>query len=428
MNLRGRRLGLSLQVLLAVAAGVALGHWRPAFGEQMKPLGEGFVRLVRMLIAPLVFLTVVVGIARAGDAKKVGRIGLKALVYFEVLTTVALGLGLLVVRWIRPGVGLNIDPTTLDSHALPGAAMAPTHGVGVAGFLLHVIPDNVVDAFARGEMLQVLFFAVLFGFAVAAMGEAGAALTAAMERIEHALFGVVRIVMYVAPLGAFGAMAFTVGKYGVSSLASLAKLVGAFYLTGLLFVVGVLGPIVHFFVGLRFRSLVRYLKEELLIVLGTSSSESALPRLIEKLEALGCSKSVVGLVVPTGYSFNLDGTCIYLTMAALFVAQATNVTLSLREELGLLALLLLTSKGAAAVTGGGFLTLTATLTATGKIPVAGLTLLLGVDRFLSEARALVNFLGNSVATLVVAKWENELDLDQARRVLTPGAPKESKPR
>lgn len=412
--------GLYGQVLLAIAAGVLLGHLSPGWGAQMKPLGDGFIKLIKMLIAPLIFSTIVAGMAGMGDLKKVGRVGAKALLYFEVVTTVALLIGLGVVKLVRPGVGLNIDPAQLDGKAVEGYAHA-ARGQSTVEFLLNIIPSNVVDAFARGEMLQVLLFSVLFGAAASAVGVEARPLVDVIDRVSKVLFRVVMMVMRLAPVGAFGAMAYTVGKHGLMALAGLGKLMGAFYLTSLLFVLGVLGLILRAALGLSITRLLRYLSDELLIVLGTSSSEAALPRLIEKLERLGCSRAVVGLVVPTGYSFNLDGTSIYLTMAALFVAQATNTPLSLGQELGILFVLLLTSKGAAAVTGGGFITLAATLSSTGTIPVAGLALLLGIDRFMSEARALTNLVGNAVATLVVARWEGELDLDRAREVLA-GSP------
>lgn len=407
--------GLYGQVLTAIALGVAVGYFWPGVGERLKPLGDGFIKLIKMLIAPLIFSTIVAGMAGMGDLKKVGRVGAKALLYFEVLTTLALLIGLVVVKVVQPGASMNIDPATLDRSAIEGYTTA-ARGQSTVDFLLHIIPTNVVDAFARGEMLQVLLFSVLFGAAAAGVGAEARPLVDVIERLSKVLFRIVMMVMRLAPIGAFGAMAYTVGKHGLGTLVGLGKLMGAFYATSLLFVLGVLGVIVRL-LGLRITRLLRYLADELLIVLGTSSSEAALPRLIEKLEGLGCSRAVVGLVVPTGYSFNLDGTSIYLTMAALFVAQATHTQLSLSQELGILLVLLLTSKGAAAVTGGGFITLAATLSSTGTIPVAGLALLLGIDRFMSEARALTNLVGNAVATLVVARWEGELDLARAQRVL-----------
>ena len=412
-----KRLAHSLyaQVLIAVVAGAILGHLNPSLGAAMRPLGEGFIKLVKMLIAPIVFTTVVTGIAKMGDLKKVGRVGLKALVYFEVLTTVALAIGLLVGKVVRPGAGMNVDPATLDTAAIASYTTAG-HSMSTADFLLNIIPKDVVDAFARGDILQVLFFSILCGVALAALKADGTRLLHLIDGFSHVLFRIIAIVMRVAPLGAFGAMAFTVGKYGIASLLSLGKLMAAFYATSLLFVVIVLGLVLRWG-GLGVLRFLRYIREEIFIVLGTSSSESALPLLMGKMERLGCSKPVVGLVVPMGYSFNLDGTSIYLTLATLFIAQATNTHVTLGQEMEILAVLLLTSKGAAAVTGGGFITLAATLAAVGNIPVAGLTLLIGVDRFMSEARAITNLIGNGVAAVVVSKWERELDLDRARNVL-----------
>ena len=404
---------LYLQVLAAIALGVAVGHLAPHFGAALKPLGDGFVRLIKMLVAPLVFSTVVVGIASAGDLKRVGRVGAKALLYFEVVTTAALGIGLVVMHVITPGRGMNVDVAKLDPASIEKYTKPQPH---FAEVLLNIIPESVIGAFANGEILQVLLFAILFGVALGKMGDRGRPLLDFVDRFSGALFTIVGMIMKLAPLGAFGAMGYTVGTYGLHTLASLGQLMGAFYLTVVLFVGVVLGSIV-WAVGLSPIRLFIYLREELILVLGTSSSESALPRLLKKLEDLGCDKAVVGLVVPTGYSFNLDGTCIYLTMAALFLAQATNTHLTLGDELGILGVLLVSSKGAAAVTGGGFITLAATLAST-KIPVASIAILLGVDRFMSEARALTNLLGNAVATIVVARWEGRFDLDQARAVLS----------
>jgi aerobic C4-dicarboxylate transport protein len=412
-----RRLAHSLyaQVLIAVVAGAVLGHLNPPLGAAMRPLGEGFVKLVKMLIAPIVFTTVVTGIAKMGDLKKVGRVGLKALVYFEVLTTVALAIGLVVGKLVKPGAGMNVNPASLDAKAIASYASASQH-LSTSEFLLNVIPKDVVDAFARGDILQVLFFSVLCGVALAALKENGTRLLHLIEGFSHVLFRIIAIIMRVAPIGAFGAMAFTVGNYGIASLLSLGKLMAAFYTTAALFVVVVLGLVLRW-TGLGVFSFLRYIREEIFIVLGTSSSESALPLLMGKMEKLGCSKPVVGLVVPMGYSFNLDGTSIYLTLATLFIAQATNTHVTFEQEMEILLVLLLTSKGAAAVTGGGFITLAATLSAVGNIPVAGLTLLIGVDRFMSEARAITNLIGNGVASVVVSKWERELDVDRARAVL-----------
>lgn len=376
----------------------------------MKPLGDAFIKLIKMIIAPIIFCTVVVGIAGMEDMKKVGKTGGLALLYFEVVSTVALIIGLVVVNLLQPGSGMHVDPASLDTKGI-AAYTAPGKMQGTVDFLLNIIPTSVIDAFAKGEILQVLLFSVLFGFALHKFGGRGTMVFDLIEKTSHVLFDIVAIIMKVAPIGAFGAMAFTIGKYGVDSLFSLGKLMGAFYVTCLIFVFGVLGIIsrLHGFSVWRF---VRYIKEELLIVLGTSSSESVLPRMMEKLENLGARKSVVGLVIPTGYSFNLDGTSIYLTMAAVFIAQATDTPMDLTQQLTLLAVLLLTSKGAAGITGSGFIVLAATLSAVGHVPVAGLALILGIDRFMSEARALTNLVGNGVATLVVAKWTGDLDMER----------------
>jgi aerobic C4-dicarboxylate transport protein len=399
---------LYVQVLVAIAIGIALGVVAPDLGAKMKPFGDGFIKLIKMIIAPVIFLTVVVGIAKMGDLKHVGRIGLKALVYFEVVTTVALAIGLVVANVLQPGVGMHVDPASLDATSIEAYRTA-AQTQGTVEFLLHIIPASVVGAFADGELLQVLLFSVLFGVALTQMGERGHRVLHFFDEAAHAMFGVVGMIMRLAPLGAFGAMAFTIGKFGVGTLAQLGFLLAAVYATCLVFVFVVLGGIAWWsgFSLWRFLALIR---GELLLVLGTSSSESALPRLINRLEEAGCDRSVVGLVVPTGYSFNLDGTCIYLTMAAVFVAQALDVDLTLGEQLGMLGVLLLTSKGAAGVTGSGFITLAATLaTLGGKVPVEGVALILGVDRFMSEARALTNIVGNGVATMVVAKWEGLRD-------------------
>lgn len=406
---------LYLQVLVAVACGALLGHFFPAQGAALKPLGDGFIKLVKMLIAPIVFATVVHGIAKMGDLKKVGRVGLKGLVYFEVLTTVALLIGLVVAKVFQPGSDMHVDPATLDAKAVAayttGAAQHTT-----VDFILNIIPKDVADAFAKGDILQVLLFAILFGVALAGLQAAGKPMLEFIEQLNNVLFKIVGMVMRLAPIGAFGAMAFTVGKYGVGTLLSLGQLIAAFYTTSILFVVLVLGLVMRA-CGLSIFRFLRYIKEEIFVVLGTSSSESALPLMMKKMEKLGCSKPVVGLVVPMGYSFNLDGTSIYLTLATLFVAQATGTHLTLGQELEILAVLLLTSKGAAAVTGGGFITLAATLSVVGNIPVAGLALLLGIDRFMSEARAITNLIGNGVASVAVSKWEGELDHARASAVL-----------
>src|SRR5258707_5931810 len=406
---------LYFQVLLAILIGILLGHFFPGLATKMKPLGDGFIKLIKMMIAPIIFATVVVGIAKVSDMKEVGRVGLKALIYFELVSTLALAIGLVVVNLIKPGVGINADVRTLDANALASYATS-AKSFSAVDFFLHMIPDTVVGAFAGGEILQVLLFSVLFGLGLARFGETGNLLVDIIDQFSHALFNVIAIIMRVAPIGAFGAMAFTIGQYGIGSLFSLGKLMACVYLTCLLFIFVVLGTISRL-AGFSLWRFLRYIKEEILIVLGTSSSEAALPRMITKLENVGCAKPVVGLVIPTGYSFNLDGTSIYLTMAAVFVAQATNVRLTLGQQISILAVLLLTSKGAAAVTGGGFITLAATLSTTGHVPVAGLALLLGIDRFMSEARAITNLIGNGVATMVIAKWEGALDMQQARAVL-----------
>jgi len=370
---------------------------------------------VKMLIAPIVFVTVVTGIAKMGDLKKVGRVGLKGIIYFEVLTTVALAIGLIIANVLKPGAGMNVNPATLDTKAIANYAGA-SHHLSTAEFIMNIIPKDVADAFAKGDILQILLFSILFGVALAALKGEGTAMLKWLDSLTKILFRIVAIVMRVAPIGAFGAMAFTIGQYGLKSLLPLGKLIACFYATSILFVVLILGLVMRW-AGLNLFKFIRYIREEIFIVLGTSSSESALPLMMHKMERLGCSKSVVGLVVPMGYSFNLDGTSIYLTLACLFIAQATNTHVTLPQQLEILAVLLLTSKGAAAVTGGGFITLAATLSAVGNIPVAGLALLLGIDRFMSEARAITNLIGNGVASVAVSKWEHELNLDRAVKVL-----------
>lgn len=399
-----------LQVLTAIVIGIWLGHFYPETGIAMKPLGDGFIKLIKMIIAPIIFCTVVTGIAGMQELDKVGRVGIKALLYFEVVSTLALIIGLIVVHIIQPGSGMNVDANTLNTEGL-SAYTSAAKNQSTVDFLLNIIPTTVIDAFAKGELLQVLLLSLLFGFSLAAMKERGSEVARLINKISQALFGIVETIMKLAPIGAFGAMAFTIGKYGIASLVPLASLMGSFYLTCLLFIVIVLGLIAKF-AGFNIFKFIAYIKDELLIVLGTSSSESVLPRIMIKLEQLGCSKSVVGLVIPTGYSFNLDGTSIYLAMAAIFVAQATNTQLTITQELTLIGVLLLTSKGAAGVTGSGFVTLAATLSVIPSIPVAGLALILGIDRFMSEARALTNLIGNGVATVVAAKWENELDMNK----------------
>jgi aerobic C4-dicarboxylate transport protein len=410
---------LYAQVVFAILCGILLGQFAPHAAVQMKPLGDGFIKLIKMLIAPIVFCTIVSGIAGMRDVKKVGRVGGKALLYFEVVSTFALALGLVVANTLRPGAGFNVDIATLDPAAT-AEYTARAHTQGTADYLLNVIPTTLVDPFAHGDILQVLLVGVLFGFALSTLGEVGQRLTHAVELAGKAVFAAVNIIMKAAPIGAFGAMAFTIGKYGLASLLPMGRLIGSVYLTSLLFVLVVLGIIARL-TGFSLLRFLGYIRDELLIVLGTSSSESALPRLMEKLERLGCSRSVVGLVVPTGYSFNLDGTNIYMTMAALFIAQATNTHLTLGQQLTILGVAMLTSKGASGITGAGFVTLAATLAVVPTIPVAGMALILGIDRFMSECRALTNFVGNGVASVVVSRWEGELDRERLARVLG-GAP------
>jgi aerobic C4-dicarboxylate transport protein len=398
---------LYAQVLIAIALGIALGHFAPATGEAMKPLGDGFIKLIKMLIAPIIFVTVVHGIASMRDLKKVGRVGVKALIYFEIVTTLALAIGLVVANVVQPGAGMNINAADIDTKDI-ATYIAKSESQSTIGFMLDIIPTTFLSAFTDGNILQVLLIAILFAFGLQAMGSRGEPVLNLIDGIAQVLFKIVGYIMVLAPIGAFGAMAFTIGKYGVASLANLAWLMATFYATCLLFVFGVLGGIARLY-GFSIFKFIAYIKEELLIVVGTSSSESVLPRMIAKMERLGCEESVVGLVVPTGYSFNLDGTCIYLTMAALFLAQATNTDLSIWQQLGVLGVLLLTSKGAAGVTGAGFVTLAATLSTIGTIPVASIALILGIDRFMSEARALTNLVGNGVATVVIAKSEGALD-------------------
>ncbi len=406
---------LYVQVLVAIAAGILLGHYYPSLGTDMKPLGDAFIKLVKMIIAPVIFLTVVTGIAGMRDLGKVGRVAGKAMLYFLTFSTLALVIGLIVGNVIRPGAGLNIDPASLDAKAVADYAVK-AHEQTIVGFLTNIIPTTPVSALASGDILQVLFFAVLFGIALASIGERGHPVMEVLGSLSQAMFRLVAILMKAAPIGAFGAMAFTIGKYGIGSVANLAMLVGTFYITSLLFVFVVLGAVARYN-GFSILALIRYIKEELLLVLGTSSSEAALPSLMEKMERAGCRKSVVGLVIPTGYSFNLDGTNIYMTLAALFIAQATGIELSLWDQVLLLLVAMLSSKGAAGITGAGFITLAATLSVVPSVPVAGMALILGIDRFMSECRALTNFVGNAVATIVVARWEGELDMHQLRRAL-----------
>ncbi len=398
---------LYVQVLFAITVGILLGHFYPEIGASMKPLGDGFIKLIKMIIAPIIFCTVVTGIAGMESMKAVGRTGGIALLYFEIVSTLALLIGLVVVNVVKPGAGMNIDASQLDVTAVTAYAEA-AKSQGIVAFLLDVIPGSAVGAFASGNILQVLLFAVLFGFALHRLGEKGQLVFNVIDSFSRVIFGIINMIMRLAPIGAFGAMAFTIGKYGVGSLVQLGQLILCFYLTCVIFVVFVIGGIAKGF-GFNIFKFIRYIKEELLIVLGTSSSESVLPRMLDKMERLGCKKSVVGLVIPTGYSFNLDGTSIYLTMAAIFIAQATNTEMSILNQITLLVVLLLSSKGAAGVTGSGFIVLAATISAVGHLPLAGLALILGIDRFMSEARALTNLIGNGVATVVVAKWCRQID-------------------
>lgn len=406
---------LYVQVIIAIVIGIIVGHFYPSFGVQLKPLGDGFIKLIKMMIAPIIFCTIVTGIAGMQNTKKVGRVGLKAILYFEVVTTLALIIGLIVINILKPGVGMNVDVASLDTKDIQNY-ISESKSQSIGDFFMHIIPENIVNALSTSNILQVLFFSVLLGFALSKIGEKAVPLLKGIQSLETGLFAIIKIIMKVAPLGALGAMAFTIGKYGVGSLAQLGQLMGSFYITCILFIVVVLGGILKY-TGFNIFKLIAFIKEELLIVLGTSSSEAALPSLINKLEKVGCSEPVVGLVVPTGYSFNLDGTSIYLTMAAVFLAQATNTPLDIGQQITLLLVLLLTSKGAAGVTGSGFIVLAATLPTVGHIPVAAIALIFGIDRFMSEGRALTNIIGNTVATIVVAKWEKEIDMDTAKKLI-----------
>jgi aerobic C4-dicarboxylate transport protein len=406
---------LYVQVLAAIVLGVILGHFNPGLGEQMKPLGDTFIKLIKMLIAPIIFCTVVSGIAGMQDLKRIGRIGFKSLVYFEVLTTIALVVGLIGVNLFKPGAGMHIDPASLDVSAIAGYTKA-AHDQSVVGFLTHIVPSTVFGAFTDGDILQVLFISVLFAFGLQLLGDTGKPLLNTIDLVAKAFFRMLKIVMYLAPLGAFGGMAFTVGKYGVQSLGAYVNLLLCYYVTGLVFVFVVLNLVARL-AGFSLWKFLKYIREELVLVLGTSSSESALPRLMGKLEKLGCEKSTVGLVVPSGYCFNLDGSCINMTVLAIFIAQALDIDVSLYHQVTLLLILLLTSKGAASVTGGAFITLAATLGSIDVIPAAGLVLVLGVYRFISEGGALINVIGNGVATLFIARWDGALDREQLKREL-----------
>jgi aerobic C4-dicarboxylate transport protein len=406
---------LYFQVLVAIAIGVILGYLKPGVGAEMKPFGDGFIKLIKMMIAPIIFCTVVLGISGMENMKAVGKTGALALLYFEVLSTVALVIGLIIVNVVHPGGGMNVSAASLDAKSV-AAYSGPGKMQTTTGFILDIIPDTIVGAFTKGDILSVLFFAILFGFALHMVGDKGKEVHTVLEQVNHVLFRIVGVIMRVAPIGAFGAMAFSIGKYGLGTLFQLGKLMACFYATCLIFIFVILGLVARIH-GFSIWKYLKYIKEELLLVLGTSSSEVALPRMMAKMELAGVHKSVVGLVIPAGYSFNLDGTSIYLTMAAIFIAQATNTHLSLGQQIGLLAILMLTSKGAAAVTGGGFIVLAATLSSTGSVPVAGLALILGIDRFMSEARALTNLIGNGVATIVVGRWCHNLDDSKLRKTL-----------
>ncbi|MFZ4261291.1 C4-dicarboxylate transporter DctA [Sphingobacterium sp. HJSM2_6] len=409
---------LYVQVILGILIGIFCGVFYPDFAIQLKPLGDGFIKLIKMLIAPLIFSSIVVGIAGMQDIKKVGKIGLSAIIYFEIMTTIALIIGLVFVNLIEPGTGMNIDPASLDSSEISHYVQKAEEHHTIMDFILSIIPSNVIAAVASDNLLQVLLFAVLFGIGLTKIGDKAAEpVMNVLNSFLKSLFAIIRMIMYLAPIGAMGAMGFTIGKYGIEALSSLGLLMISFYLTCFIFIIVVIGAVLYFYVRINIFKLLAYIKEELLIVLGTSSSESALPSLMQKLEHAGCSKPIVGLVIPTGYSFNLDGTCIYLTMAAVFIAQALNMHMSFEQEITLILVLLLTSKGAAGVTGSGFVTLAATLPVVGHVPVEAVALILGIDRFMSEARALTNIIGNAAATFVIAKYEKGLDEDALHQQL-----------
>ncbi|MGN8109656.1 dicarboxylate/amino acid:cation symporter [Paraburkholderia sp. 22098] len=406
---------LYVQVLIGIIAGILLGHFYPDVGSQLKPLGDLFIKLIRMLLAPIIFASVVVGIARMNDLHEAGRVGVKALLYFEVASTIALLIGMVVVNVFKPGAGMNVDPSHIDGSAISTYTTAARQH-GMLDFFTSIVPNSIVGAFANGEMLPIIFFSLLLAISLARLGPRTAPFVDMLDMFLQGMFGVVRIVMYVAPIGAFGGMAFTIAKYGIGTLASFGQLMLCLYLTSIFFVVVVLGLIMRM-CGLSLFKYLRYIKDEILITLGTASTEAVLPQMLVKMERMGCSRPVVGMVLPTGYTFNADGTAIYLTMAALFIAQAMNVHLTIWDQLLVLGVLLLTSKGSAGVAGAGFVALAATLASMHKIPVEGLVLLLGVDRFLNEARAVTNLIGNGVATVVVARWEGQLDMNTARAVL-----------
>jgi len=406
---------LYVQVLIGIVAGILLGHFAPGIGEQLKPLGDLFIKLIRMLLAPIIFASVVVGIARMNDIHEAGRVGVKAVIYFEIASTVALAIGLIVVNVFKPGHGMNIDPAHLDGGAIQAYTSAAEHH-SLLDFLMSIVPNTVVGAFANGEMLPIIFFSMLLAIALARLGPKAAPFVDMLDMFLHAMFGVVRIVMHVAPIGAFGGMAFTVAKYGIGTLASYGELMLCLYLTSIAFIVLALGTVMRV-CGLSLWKFLRYIKDEIFVTLGTASTEAVLPQMLVKLEKLGCSRPVVGMVLPTGYTFNADGTAIYLTMATIFVAQAMNIDLTIWDQLIVLGVLLLTSKGSAGVAGAGFVALAATLASMNKIPVSGLVLLLGIDRFLNEARAVTNLIGNGVATIAVARWEGAIDMGTARAIL-----------
>jgi aerobic C4-dicarboxylate transport protein len=405
---------LYVQVLIGIVVGAAIGHFEPQFGAKLQPFADGFIRLIKMLLAPIIFGTVVVGIAKMGSIKEVGRIGVKALVYFEILSTIALVIGLVVVNVVKPGVGMNINVDTLDGSAIAKYSQAATEQGGTIDFFMNIIPQTFIGAFSNGAMLQVILLSVLMGVALVQMGETSKPLINTIDLFLQGLFKIVAMVMRLAPIGAGAGMAFTIGKYGIGTLLSLGQLLIALYVTTLVFIVIVLGTVARWS-GMPLLQFLRYFKDEILITLGTCSTEAVLPRMMVKLEKLGCKKSVVGMVLPTGYTFNADGTCIYLTMAAIFIAQATNTPLTFMDQMILLGVFLLTSKGSAGVAGAGFITLAATLTTIHSIPLVGLVLLLGIDRFLNEARAVTNLIGNGIGTIAIAKWDNSFDVEACER-------------
>lgn len=406
---------LYIQVLIAIVIGILIGHFFPTTGKALKPLGDGFISLIKMMIAPIIFCTVVHGISSMGDLKKVGRVGVKTLFYFECVSTLALAIGLIVGNVLQPGHGFNVDPATIDPKSV-ATYVARAKEEGIVNHLMAIIPDTFIGAIAKGDLLQVLLVSILSGFAISQLGETGERIAGAIDMVAKVFFRIIAIIVRVAPIGAFGAMAFTVGAYGLASLWNLVELIATFYLTSLIFVLVVLGAIARF-AGFSILRFIAYIKDELLIVLGTSSSETVLPQMMQKMERLGASRSVVGLVVPTGYSFNLDGTNIYMTLAILFLAQATNIDLTFAQQLGILAIAMITSKGASGVTGAGFVTLAATLAIVPDVPIQSLALLLGIDKFMSECRALTNLVGNGVATVVISRWEDELDSEKLHEIM-----------